>query len=183
MKKGGDGKGGPGRPEDEKLWDFVIRTVTPLAGKGLIGKEPPRVAGPKHTPEESPLRDWSPDFGLKPSVPHVATAPGNSTDRRTAQRLRRGEIAVERVLDLHGLRQGEAQEHLFRFLQQAAQFGCRCVLVITGKGRDGDGGVLRRALPLWLGLPAVAGLILDYTPARPRDGGAGAFYILLRRQR
>jgi len=182
MKKSKDSTGGSGRNDDEKLWDFVIRTVTPLSQKNRVRKEQAlRGAVPaKSAPPVTPLPERFPDFGLKPA-PAGEQTPGH-TDRRTAGRLRRGEIPFERVLDLHGLRQGEAQQYLFRFLQQSAQSGCRCVLVITGKGRDA-GGTLKNALPLWIGLPAVSGLILDFSPARPRDGGDGAFYILLRRQR
>jgi DNA-nicking Smr family endonuclease len=110
------------------------------------------------------------------------------TDPRTAQRLRRGQIPVEGFLDLHGLRQDEAQEQLFGFLQQSAASGRRCVLVITGKGSRGvsagsESGVLRRMLPVWLGMAPVAGLVLEHSSAKPQDGGEGAFYILLRRVR
>lgn len=189
MDDTGGGKGGSGRGEDEKLWNFVIRTVTPLTGKGRIRKEQApdkKTPPPAQTAPPAPRPDWTIDFGLKPVPAPEPPAQARGSDRRTAARLRRGGIPVEQILDLHGLRQGEAQERLFRFLQNASRSGCRCVLVITGKGRSGGeggegGGVLRRALPLWLGLPAVAGLILDFTPAQPRDGGDGACYVLLRR--
>lgn len=194
MKNSKDGKGRSGRGEDEKLWDFVIRSVTPLTAKGRIRQEQarreyiaPRPVPPEPMPPSMPpspsLRDWRPEFGLKAPVAPSALLAG-ATDRRTAERLRRGDIPVEAVLDLHGLRQGEAQAQFFRFIQQSARSGRRCVLVITGKGGGGgEAGVLRRGLPLWIGLPAIAGQVLDFSPAKPRDGGDGAFYILLRRQR
>ena len=64
----------------------------------------------------------------------------------------------------------------------AANDGLRTVLLITGKGR-GDGGVLRRELPRWLNQPRNRERIVAVTPARPKDGGEGAFYLRLKRVR
>ena len=79
------------------------------------------------------------------------TVPLPAIDRRTAERLRRGQIAIEATIDLHGFTQDEAFVAIETFLAESVQAGRRCVLVITGKGtaRDG-GGVLRSAVPRWL---------------------------------
>ena len=65
-------------------------------------------------------------------------------DRRTAQRLVRGQMRVEDRIDLHGMTQEEARRALDRFLTSAASDGKRCVLVITGKGsaRTDDAGIM-----------------------------------------
>eukprot|EP01035_Chromulina_nebulosa_P050284 gene50285-biopygen35353 len=70
---------------------------------------------------------------------------------------RRHRIAREREeiggrIDLHGLTQDKAQATLEGFLKGAWNEGYRAVLVITGKGVQGDG-VLRRKTPEWLGAP------------------------------
>ena len=53
--------------------------------------------------------------------------------------------------------QAEAHDALFSFLRAGQARGGRVVLVITGKGARGDDdggrGVLKRMVPLWLGLP------------------------------
>lgn len=177
--------------EDRHLWDFVTKTIKPLQ-KSLHPRDAaPHTAKPA-TPTPPTPRQWLPDFRLKPAMVAQETPPAGGLDRRTAERLRRGQMPIEAVLDLHGLRQAEAQQQLIRFLLSAHQAGRRCVLVITGKGgRKGDaadglgdpGGVLRRMLPLWLEMNPLRPVILDHAPARPKDGGGGAFYILLRRQR
>ena len=47
---------------------------------------------------------------------------------------------------------------------------------------DGDApGVLRRAVPLWLNEPDLRALVVSYTQASPRHGGAGALYVRLRK--
>ncbi len=128
-----------------------------------------------------------------PPAPHVpaqdarATPPGGGLDRKSAGRLKRGEMAIAGRLDLHGLTQDEAHRALVRFVERAHEAGSRTVLVITGKGAGGGPGagegVLRRAVPRWLGEARCRKLVLAVAPARPRHGGEGALYVLLRRKR
>jgi DNA-nicking Smr family endonuclease len=60
----------------------------------------------------------------------------------------------------------------------------RTVLVITGKGGFGDArGVLREAVPRWLNEGDLRPRVLSCAWAQPKHGGAGALYVLLRRQR
>ena len=120
-----------------------------------------------------------------------------SLDRRTAQRLKRGALALEARLDLHGHSQDEARPALARFLGQSYERGLRCVLVITGKGRFSPGttnrprddswhsprGVLREMVPVWLNEPPNRARVLSFSYAQPKDGGDGALYVLLKRQR
>ncbi len=99
-------------------------------------------------------------------------------------------MPVEATLDLHGCTQATAHRALSRFVLGSYHRGHRCVLVITGKGPPGhtegheEGrGVLRRALLLWLDDPELRPCVLATAPAKPRHGGDGARYLLLRRQR
>ena len=96
-------------------------------------------------------------------------------------------------LDLHGLRQRDAHARLRAFLLEAHADGLRTVLVITGKGgeeqpdRLGDlagerqRGVLRRNVPHWLEEPELRAIVLSFTLAGVRHGGAGALYVQLRK--
>lgn len=106
-------------------------------------------------------------------------------DARSVERLKRGRMAIDGRLDLHGLTQAEAHESLHRFIVSGVNQGRRCMLVITGRGDWGraERGVLRRMVPRWLNDPAVRPHVLAYTEAQPRDGGSGALYLLLRRRR
>ena len=106
-------------------------------------------------------------------------------DKRTAVRLRRGQIDIEGRIDLHGMTQEEAHANLSGFLKSSARAGHRCVLVITGKGigKGMGGGILRAQLPHWLNTADLRPLILAFAPARARDGGGGAFYVYLRKRR
>lgn len=104
-------------------------------------------------------------------------------DRRNWERLKRGQIRIERKLDLHGRTQTEAHDELDRFLTMASISGLRCILVVTGKGGADGRGVLRQMVPRWLDAADNGRNVLTYCPAQPRHGGDGALYVLLRRRR
>jgi len=139
-----------------------------------------RIAPPAPAPDPMPAVTPGP-ARRRAALPH--RAPGTGIDRRSAQRLRRGEMDIEARLDLHGMTEAEAHRALERFIAAAAAAERRCLLVITGKGSGGKPGVLRAGVPRWLGEGANRALVLDLVPAQPKDGGAGALYVLLRRRR
>jgi len=120
--------------------------------------------------------------------------PEAGLDRRLAERLRRGEREPDGRIDLHGMTAERAHRALDRRLGEALARGERLVLVITGKGgkrrsaddapfmRD-DQGVLRQQAPGWLRRGPYARQIVGIYEAPLRHGGAGAFYVYLKRQR
>jgi DNA-nicking Smr family endonuclease len=130
-------------------------------------------------PAANERETFSPKAAITPTInPH---RPINA-DRRTWEKLKRGKIPIERRLDLHGRTQLEAHEALNGFLGMAAASGMRCVLIVTGKGIDGQG-VLRQMVPRWLAEPGNREKIVTYCTAHPRHGGAGALYVLIKRRR
>lgn len=202
------GKDNPGKAQhadedDALLWKRIADTTKPLPGrsakvpaKGTAARKPAAKAGPPApaAPAKPPERPAPPKA---PKPPELRPGEAAGLDRRTAERLRRGQVPIEARIDLHGQTQAEAHRALIAFVTGAHKAGRRCVLVITGKGgppgapRDtGDGvmpdrerGILRRAVPRWLNEPDVRPLILSFAQAQPAHGGAGAFYVLLRRKR
>lgn len=171
---------------DQKLWDFITRDIKPLIKPATSTPDTPRKPTPPAKVRQAVIPDiFSLGPGLKDSaLPPARPDPFPELDRSTAEKLRKGKMPIEATLDLHGLTQAAAHDRLIRFIVQASQRQYRCLLIITGKGRSGeDSGILRRRFPDWLAQPPVRELILRHTPAQPRDGGSGAFYVLLRRQR
>jgi DNA-nicking Smr family endonuclease len=112
-------------------------------------------------------------------------------DRRNFQRLVKGQMEIDGTLDLHGMTVDQAQARLMAYVVQSHAMGSRLILVITGKGKNKGvdefnrpvNGVLRQSLPDWLRGPTLANKILQVTQAQPRHGGAGAYYVYLRRTR
>ena len=112
----------------------------------------------------------------KPAARGVA-APAN---RKNERRVKRGKLELAARFDLHGHTQASAARALPAFLSNQQSDGARCVLVITGKGRMGEG-ILRRNFLDWLSGPGARRLVSGYAEAHPRHGGSGAFYVFLRK--
>ena len=161
-----------------------------LASGGTGRKRGGHAAAPRRQFSQPPQR-----MGIAAAAPNQkAGAPLDVLDRRQARRIVAGKTDIEDRIDLHGLRQAEAHHRLRAFLQSAYAKGLKTVLVITGKGVAHDRldhlasamgerqrGVLRRSVPLWLAEPDLSQIVLSYGAAGTRHGGAGAFYVRLRK--
>ena len=112
-------------------------------------------------------------------------------DKKNFKKLVKGKMEIEGTIDLHGLTADQAQIKLITFINHSYSLGKRLIIVITGKGKHKGfdefqrpiNGVLRQNLPEWLSGPSVSNKVLQVTQAQPKHGGAGAFYVYLRRQR
>jgi DNA-nicking Smr family endonuclease len=97
------------------------------------------------------------------------------------QRLRRGQVVPDRVIDLHGYTLADAHAVLAVALDDATADGARVLLVITGKGRSDRPSRIKAELAHWLESGAFRHRIAALRPAHPRHGGGGAHYLILRR--
>ena len=169
--------------DESALFRSAMRDAAPRRADAPL----PDAAPPPEKANARPARATAPVPGapapVAASLPDLAPGALAGIDKRSALRLKRGQTPIEERLDLHGMTQAEAHGALNDFVAEAAAGGRRCVLVITGKGRGGSEGVLRRMVPHWLNQPPLRPLILGVAQAQPRDGGAGALYLLLRRRR
>jgi len=185
------------KPKDDEaaLWKAVTKDVKPIARKPAVRK-----AAPEAPPDEDKKTNKRKALGQKPKAaparragamapappppPELTHGRAAGVDRRTVDRLRRGQIAIEAEIDLHGHTQEAAHRALQAFISGQANAGRRCVRVVTGKGsfREG-GGVLKTAVPRWLNESPLREMVLAFSHARRDDGGEGALYVLLRRKR
>jgi len=174
-------------PDEIKLWRSVAADTQPLPGRTL--PDEPEVMTPEATPSPPPPPGPPP---VRPSaIPPAPRRFGHAElshgvtpglDRRSAERMKRGEMEIEAVLDLHGQTQEVAHGELDAFIERAWRAGRRCVLVVTGKGAQGAG-VLKSQVPRWLNQSPLRERILGFSHARPQHGGDGALYVLVRRHR
>ncbi len=171
------------RDDEARLFEAAMRGVDPLPGQdGAAPAEPdatpPPAAAPKRRGAPPPMPRSA------PAMPELRSGRAVDLDARTMERLRRGRMRPEARLDLHGMTQDEAQKAVGGFIAASRDAGRRCVIVITGRGRAKlSGGVLREQAPRWLNLQPTRGDILGFAEAQPKDGGAGALYVLLRKNR
>ena len=164
-----------GQRYDRALWQEATRDVRPLRAR-----RPPVLPPVRAEPERPESARQQPK---RPSqAPPLDRFAG--IDRANAERLKRGLHTIEAQLDLHGMTQAEAHRELVAFVTRSRAAGRRCVLIITGRGLGPNGsGVLKSSVPRWLEEPELRPQILATASAQPRHGGAGATYLLLRRQR
>lgn len=167
---------------DHDLWPLVVRNVIPLSTTiPLQPKQVERVEPAKGVDvnEETPIRKTV----ARASAPRpVKPQDLSQMDGSNADKLRRGLYPVDYTLDLHGHSLSQAHERLNRVLNQAIGQGWRCLLIVTGKGKLGEGAI-RRSLPEWLNVSPHLSRILALKSAPPHQGGEGAYYLLLRRPR
>ena len=102
--------------------------------------------------------------------------PGVGTE--VTHKLRKGEWAIQREIDLHGLRSDEARLALTTFIREAHKHGIRCVRVVHGKGLGSPGKtpVLKSKVHSWL---VQKNQVMAFVQAKPAEGGAGALLVLL----
>lgn len=158
--------------EEKKLWRRVASTVKTRRQLPAEPEhdEPPPLPAKRVSHQTEPHRAVA---AKKPSVPPPANRGGE-------KRVRRGKLEIGGSLDLHGHTQESGRAALSRFLRSAQRRGDRTVIVVTGVGRGGEG-VLKRRLPEWLSESDLRALVTGYAPAHRSHGGAGAFYVFVRR--
>ena len=175
--------------EDRELWRQVAKTVRRRPLGPLPNTNEQTGAEHEEKGEARPVSGKMPVLA-PPSPQRSHQRSDEQLDGNLDRRLKRGRLEPERTLDLHGMSAARAEAALRLFVEQSRAEGVRLVLVITGKGRarsSDDGimpvrkGILRDHLPVWVG--AMGNSVVKTTVAHKRHGGAGAFYLYLRRRR
>jgi DNA-nicking Smr family endonuclease len=184
-------------PDEAKLWRRVAKTTK--AYKAM----------PTEAPLEQPVIVEAPIKPIHPPLPHLALKRANAlravhkpqvalaktqvlarvADASGHKKVRRGKLEIDARIDLHGMRQIEAHTALASIIARTRANGGRCILVVTGKGSPIDPGedyitpqpgVIRRRLPDWLDGKDIRQHVSGFASANPKDGGSGAFYVLLK---
>lgn len=174
--------------DEEDLFARVIQDVKPIGGKGRAVPVPAGrnegAPGPEPARVLQDLLEGRVEFSLCHTDEfmegHVL-----GIDPLVPARLRAGRYSPEKHLDLHGMNARQAYDALIWFIRDAYRHGLRCVVVVTGRGRNSpDGvGILRLMLQRWLSRDPLKRVVLAFCTARPGDGGTGAAYVLLRKHR
>ena len=160
--------------DEKKLWRRVAEGVK------TCRRLPDDTGGAEYGPERNQASE-------KPRSTHASAPPTEAPaktpppqQRGNEKRVRRGKLEIGSSLDLHGHTQDSGRAALLQFLRAAQLRGDRTVIVITGVGRSGEG-VLKRRFPEWLAASEVRPFVTGYAPAHRTHGGAGAFYVFLKR--
>lgn len=154
-------------PEELRLWRNQLKDVKPLSKVKKVPEEDEKelASSPLRPPKASPLKKLKSTDVLQPF-----------------QRREVRQVQIEAQLDLHGLSLEKAYDVLEQFLRKAQEKHFKTVLVITGKGSLSEEHTLRHQLPRWLEETPLKSMVSSYhNPARLHHGGAGAYYVRLRK--
>jgi DNA-nicking Smr family endonuclease len=169
-------------PEEAQLWNQLASTVRPLRRGMTAPTQQPIAVFPQMVVQ--PL-------AAKPSPAKVVTrvhSSANTLDASWDKRLTTGQVSPDRTIDLHGHSLASAHAVLEHALGDAIRSGGRVILLITGKparhnprmpptGR----GVIRASVMDWIAAGSHSSRIAAVRGAHPRHGGAGALYLILKR--
>ena len=189
-------------PDDDALWQTYAQGVRRLGEKEeepvLPAAKKPRskplvkedaaplfaeaLAREKPAPqkEEVPVLSSPPVQAAAPSPP-LAIARKEPLDLRVERNMSLGDVVIEGRLDLHGKTEQEAYDSFSSFIETQHARGKRMLLIVTGKGQDGQS-VLRFNLPRWCDVPPFAERVMAVRTAALHHGGDGAYYVLLRKR-
>jgi len=170
-------------PDEHRAWTKVVKSVKPLSEREITFEMPEDMAVSRQltaAAEPSRPRPKMP-AKLRPAdaVKPKRAPPAN---RSREKKVRRGQTVIAATFDLHGHTQESGAKALTRFLTSQRADGARCVLVITGKGKAGEG-VLRKRFMDWVQTAEAGSVMSGYAPAHIKHGGSGAFYVFLRRRK
>lgn len=177
------------RKQDDPLWERVKKTAKPLKASDRFvftlpddddGKLKPPAKMPVAQPSKSSQSLPRP-VTREPAFTFNPASKPRLLDEATGRKIAKGRMAIDARLDLHGMTQAQAHFRLYQFLVTAQQLGNRTILVITGKGKLGEG-ILRSQVPRWLNEPEFKSLASGYREAHVVHGGGGALYIRVRKK-
>lgn len=182
-----------GAPElEEAAFLSAMADVSPLerGGTTRIQPAPPVRTPPRFREEEdleayrhlvrlvngeAPFDLWYSDEYVDGAV--VGLSPG------VMKKLRDGAFSYQEHLDLHGCKTEDAHHRVEGFIRRSFAKGRRCVLIVPGRGLNSRERrpILKQKLVEWLTRAPLGRMVMAFASARSYDGGAGALYVLLRR--
>lgn len=173
------------RDRERRLFELAVGPVMPLPAQGRREPPAPRVSPrplQRERDEASVMREaLSDEFDVETLLhtDELLSYRRAGLGADVVRKLREGRWAIQREIDLHGLRTDGAREALGRFVRDSHHQGLRCVRVVHGKGLGSPGRmpVLKGRVLRWL---VQKKEVLAFVQARPADGGAGALVVLLR---
>jgi DNA-nicking Smr family endonuclease len=207
LREGAKGKVAPTKPQprksvavadpvedgaDESLFFRAMQGVEQMRSGGREVQPPPPPPQPA-TPDDGGDADarlmrqamlGSVEFELELSDEYMHGFV-RGLDSKIFQQLKAGRLSSEGHLDLHGQNADQALDALLFFMRESYLAGRRMVLIIPGRGKNSPGGlsILRQEIQTWLTREPLRRIVLAFCTAQPKDGGAGALYVLLRRMK
>ncbi len=175
------------KPEEDDLFQQEMAGVKPIPQTQVI--LPPKDTAPSAAQlarREAAVADMPLDPNhlsteyVEMVDPHdVLEYKANGVQEGVYRKLRLGKYSSEAALDLHRKTLQQARKEVYEFIRDSYRFGLRTVMILHGKGeRSNPQALLKSYVNKWLpSMPEV----MAFHSAQKKDGGAGALYILLKK--
>ena len=150
--------------EDEVLWDLFTENLNSY---------------PKKKKDKASIKSKNNRKNIK-KFNELKFGQGEALSKKNLRNLNKGNVLIENKLDLHGFKEIEAKNSLEDFINKSVENNLRLVLVITGKGKEGEGKIKKNIL-FWLNEEKLRNKILAINYASKKHGGSGAIYVFLRK--
>ena len=181
------------KKSDIQLWDLVKNSTKKLnakndyslrhkksISKNTLPSSNQNILNSINTTSKKENFEISNIKGINSTLNFINETSNGGVSNKDLKKLRSGKFTIQSKLDLHGYRLHDAEKIFYNFVIKSHQQGNRNLLIITGKGQDGEGKI-RKSLHTWINKYDLSKLVIYYTHASPKDGGYGAYYIRLRK--
>lgn len=145
---------------DDYLWKQVTKDVKPIKDNNKVKAELPPYKPPRYYQEYTPKESMSPK--KQPEIEY-----------------KKGTFSYDSKIDLHGMTLQEAYIRLYQFIIRSYDNHLRRLIIITGHG-EGES-TIKREFEFWMEKPKFSKFVSSYKPAHRRQGGDGAYYVMLRK--
>lgn len=175
--------------DDKKLFREAMRGVKPLKSSNRTDVLPLK----KHKKIIHRAKrdsDEQTDIENIPYIAHKEDVTGEcklsflkpGVDTKILKQLKAGKYPSQLTVDLHGYTVAEAELKLISAWQYAEKNELRVLLIIHGKGKQAQGETAKIKSLVNRFLHSMPN-VLAFCSARVQDGGVGACYVLLKRNR
>ncbi len=166
--------------DDKNAFRDAVKQIKPLPSKNdkvtLRKKKPKPIKrfAPEPTAPSFTISDYQTEATVGADDQLFFVRPGLSP--KQIQSLKKGTLSIGASLDLHGCNAEAARDKLIEFIDAKYHANQRYLCIVHGKGHGAEP-VLKNRLNNWL---RQIEQVLAFASAQPKDGGAGALYVLLR---
>ncbi len=178
----------PDLDDENALFRRMMKDVKPLKEhihlKAPKYQQPPKIFRKKHEhliQEKPHLAELADPYEQTITAATILSYQHHPLPHKRFRELKQGQIPKDDFLDLHGCNINKARETLWQFVHKAYAKHHRCVLIIHGKGgQQNEISILKSHVNHWL---KQCEPVSAFHSARVQEGGTGAVYVLLKKNR
>ncbi|MCW8831265.1 MAG: Smr/MutS family protein [Gammaproteobacteria bacterium] len=167
---------------ESTLFSEAMQGVQPLKQDNKVRRKPaPKTVKIRNHDEGPDINDVFSDAPVD-ECPEQLLYSRDGITPDTLKKLRKGKFHINNSIDLHGMTVDAARNYLLEFLAECETDGSRCIIIVHGKGYSSPGKkpVIKPMVNRWL---RATPMVLAFCSAQAKDGGTGAVYVLLKRNR